>query len=92
MVFISHKHADRAIADAVRSFIERKTNREVVVYQSSSAEAESPYLGRPLTTELKEALWKAGVVILLYTSEDQDWQWCVLIGVEPTMRDTLFHA
>lgn len=91
MVFISHKHADRAIAEAVRAFIERRTNREVLVYQSSSGEAESPDIGRSLTSQLKEALWKAGVVILLYTSEDQDWQWCMWecgVATNPSSPDT----
>jgi hypothetical protein len=91
MVFISHKHTDRGIADAVRSFIERRSNREVRVYQSSSAEAEAPDVGRALTAELKAALWKTGIVILLYTSEDQDWQWCMWecgVATNPNSPDT----
>jgi hypothetical protein len=91
MVFISHKHTDRVIANAVRSFIESRSNREVRVYQSSSGEAESPDIGRVLTAELKEALWKTGIVILLYTSEDQDWQWCMWecgVATNPNSPDT----
>jgi hypothetical protein len=68
---------DRNIADAVREFVERRSNREVAVYQSSSGESDGPELGRPLTQELKTALWKAGIILLVYTSEDQDWQWCM---------------
>jgi hypothetical protein len=95
MVFISHKHTDRGIADAVRSFIERRSNREVRVYQSSSAEAEAPDVGRALTAELKAALWKTGIVILLYTSEDQDWQWCMWecgVATNPNSPDSSSSA
>src|SRR5262249_43431298 len=90
-IFISHKHIDRDIADAVREFVERRSNREVAVYQSSSGASEGPELGRPLTQELKNALWKAGIVILIYTSEDQDWQWCMWecgVALNPHSPDT----
>jgi hypothetical protein len=90
-IFISHKHADRKIADAVREFVEQRSNREVTVYQSSSGESEGPELGRPLTAELKNALWKVGIVILIYTSEDQDWQWCMWecgVATNPNTPDT----
>ncbi len=76
-LFISHKHADRKIADVIREFIYQRTNREVKVYQSSASDAEAPELGRALSGELKGALWQTGVVILIYTTEDQDWQWCM---------------
>ena len=90
-IFISHKHADRSIADAVREFVERKSNREVAVYQSSSGKSQGPELGRPLTNELKNALWKVGIVILIYTSEDQDWHWCMWecgVATNPHSPDT----
>jgi hypothetical protein len=76
-LFISHKHVDRKIADVIREFVYQRTNREVSVFQSSAADSETPELGRVLSAELKEALWKTGVVILIYTTEDQDWQWCM---------------
>src|SRR5215468_4421154 len=90
-IFISHKHADHSIADVIREFVERRSNREVTVFQSSSGESEGPELGRPLTNELKNALWKAGIVILIYTSEDQDWQWCMWecgVATNPHSPDT----
>jgi hypothetical protein len=90
-IFISHKHADRGIADAVREFIFRTSNREVSVFQSSAADSDNPDLGRILTSELKEALWKTAVVILVYTTEDQDWQWCMWecgVATTPTSPDT----
>jgi TIR domain len=90
-IFISHKHVDRNIADAVREFVRQTSRNEVAVYQSSSGVSEGPELGRPLTEQLKDALWKAGIVILIYTSEDQDWQWCMWecgVALNPHTPDT----
>jgi len=77
LLFISHKHADSRVADVLTDFVYKRTNRDVEVFQSSAADAKSPELGRDLTEQLKEALWQAGVVILVYTTEDQDWSWCM---------------
>jgi hypothetical protein len=77
LVFISHKHADRAIANVVRSFITEQTSGKVAVFQSSDPEAINPGVGRTLNKELRQALWDAGAVILIYTSPDQDWGYCM---------------
>jgi hypothetical protein len=90
-LFISHKHADRKIADVIREFIYQRTNREVTVFQSSAADSEAPELGRVLSAQLKEALWQTGVVVLVYTTEDQDWQWCMWecgVATNPAGPDT----
>jgi TIR domain len=90
-VFISHKHSDRKIATALRKFIYSQAHREVTVFQSSAADAEGTALGRVLSTELKEALWKTGIVILIYTTDDQDWQWCMWecgVATNPASPDT----
>ena len=90
-LFISHKHADRKIADVVREFVYQRTNREVSVFQSSAADSEAPELGRVLSAELKAALWQTGIVILIYTTEDQDWQWCMWecgVATKPASPDT----
>ncbi len=76
-IFISHKHSDRKIATELREFIQRTSLGEVSVFQSSDPLAEGPRLGQPLNQELKEALWKTGVVLLVYTTEDQDWSYCM---------------
>ncbi len=90
-LFISHKHADRKIADVIREFVYQRTNREVSVFQSSAADSEAPELGRVLSAQLKEALWHTGVVVLVYTTEDQDWQWCMWecgVATNPASPDT----
>lgn len=44
LIFISHKHSDRAIANAVRSFVTERSSGNVRVFQSSDAAALGPML------------------------------------------------
>lgn len=76
-IFISHKHADRQIATELRKFLDRWSHKEIPVFQSSAPLAKGPRLGHALTAELKQALWDTGVVFLIYTTEDQDWSYCM---------------
>lgn len=76
-IFISHKHADKKIATELRTFLNQWSRGEVPVYQSSAPQAQGPRLGYALTDELKKGLWDAGVVLLVYTTEDQDWSYCM---------------
>jgi hypothetical protein len=69
LIFISHKHIDRAIANVVRSLITEQSAGNVRVFQSSDPEAMAPRVGRTLNTELRQALWEASAVILVYTSQ-----------------------
>ena len=90
-VFISHRHADRRIATALRGFIDQWGRKEVSVFQSSAEEADSPRLGYTLSAELKQALWDAGVVLLVYTSDDPDWSYCMWecgVATKPTAPPT----
>lgn len=77
LLFISHKHADRAIADTIRSFVTMSSGGRVAVFQSSSPMADAPKVGRNLNKQLREALWRTSVVILIYTVPDQDWTYCM---------------
>lgn len=77
VLFISHRHDDRAIAEVLRRFIEARTGGRVRVFQSSSPIAASPRQGRNLTEELRRALWHASVVVLIYTTRDEDWSYCM---------------
>lgn len=76
-LFISHRHADRAIADAVRSFITDRSGNDVVVHQSSSSDAQAPKIGRNVNRELTTWLWKTDVLVLIYTGRDRDWDYCM---------------
>lgn len=77
LLFISHKHSDSKIADVIRSFITMSSGGRIEVFQSSSPLADAPKVGRNLNKQLRETLWKASVVILVYTSEGQDWTYCM---------------
>jgi hypothetical protein len=77
LLFISHRHADRPIADALREFITNRSGGRVEVFQSSSAESEGPRAGRELHRELVEHLWVAAVVLLVYTRAEEDWSYCM---------------
>lgn len=77
ILFISHRHDDHAIADVLRRFIEARTGGRVGVFQSSSPGAKGPQQGGNLREELQHALWHASVVVLLYTTRDQDWSFCM---------------
>ena len=77
LLFISHRHADREIADVVRKFINYQSRDDVKVYQTSSADAEAPKIGRNISRELMNALWKSQVLMLIYTGADRDWDYCM---------------
>jgi hypothetical protein len=98
LVFISHKHSDSLIADEIRKWIHKWSLREVAVFQSSTPDARNPEVGRVLTTELHKALWTCGAVILVYTTEDHDWSWCMYecgvatIPESPNSRVVVFQC
>jgi len=77
LLFISHRHADQAIADVLRKFVTDRSGGRIEVFQSSSADADGPRVGRELHRQLKEHLWAAGMVVLVYTSPDEDWSYCM---------------
>lgn len=76
-IFISHKHEDKKIADIIRKFLDQESRKEIRVYQSSNSNAQGPRLGNTITSELKQELWDSGVVLLIYTTEDKDWSYCM---------------
>ena len=76
-LFISHRHADRRIADVIRKWVGANSGGRVRVFQSSAAAAVGPRIGESLNEELARNLAKADVVILVYTADDHDWQYCV---------------
>jgi hypothetical protein len=77
LLFISHKHTDSKIADVIRTFVTMSTLGYVDVYQSSTAWAQGPEVGRSLNKQLREKLWKASILILLYTDAEKDWNYCM---------------
>lgn len=91
LLFISHKHDDREIGLAVANFVRSITGGNVDVYLSSEPRFKGPRAGKKLNDELKNALWESDVVVLIYTSEDKDWSYCMWecgIAVYPDSPDT----
>jgi hypothetical protein len=91
LVFISHKHADHSIATAIRSFINEQSRGTLRVFQSSDATAVGPKIARELNPELQKALWEAKIVILVYTTTDKDWGYCMWecgVATTPGSPDT----
>lgn len=76
-LFISHRHEDVALADALRRFIDARTGGRVRVYQSSASDGDGPKQGQNITAELRRALWHASVVVLIYTTREHDWSYCM---------------
>ena len=76
-LFISHKHSDTRIARVLAEFIEARSNGGVRVHLSSSPDFQGPKFAASLNAQLREALWKTDVLILVYTSADADWQYCM---------------
>jgi len=77
LIFISHKHTDHAIATAIRNFINEQTRGNFRIFQSSDAKAVGPSVAHELNAELQKALWEAKAVILVYTTSDKDWGYCM---------------
>lgn len=91
LLFISHKHDDKDVAEVIADFIKKKSGGRIRVYLSSNANYEGPRQGKSLNNQLKKALWEAAVVILVYTSNDNDWSFCMWecgVATDPRSVDT----
>jgi hypothetical protein len=77
LLFLSHKHADRKVAEAVKDLIVDSTANAVRVFMSSDPGSEGPGIGRSLSSELKRALHEATAVVLVYTVAEHDWTYCM---------------
>jgi hypothetical protein len=77
LLFISHRHTDREIADVIRRFVTYRSGNDVIVHQSSSSDAQAPKIGRSVNRELTKWLWKTDVLVLIYTDHDREWDYCM---------------
>lgn len=88
--FISHRHVDWDIANALRKWIYKATNNGVSVYQSSSG-ANAPLTGDPLNESLRQELYESSVVLCPFTGHGPDWSWCMWecgLATHPLRADT----
>ncbi len=91
LLFISHRTADKPIADVVRDFVTTRSGGNVDVFQTSSWEAHGPRIGGNVNRELRHALWRADALILIYTRQEGDWSYCMWecgVATEPQSDDT----
>lgn len=93
LLFISHKHSDAVIANVLASFVRMWSGGKVEVFQSTSTKEKTgrPAIGGVLRNELMNYLWRTQCLILLYTSPDQDWGYCMWecgVAMHPQSPDT----
>jgi TIR domain len=89
-IFISHRHADKAIADSLNAHLQRWQVRKDEIFQSSHAEG-GPKLGGKLNRELLRALSEVRLLLLVYTKADANWSYCLWecgVAVDPNHGDT----
>jgi hypothetical protein len=77
LIFISHKHADKDIALTVAQWVQDATDYNMDVYLSSHESFKGPRFGREINKELRTALWNCDALILIYTTEDREWSYCL---------------
>ena len=76
-VFISHRHADKAIAEVVATFLDERSAGAATIHCSSHTDFRRPTAGDSLAVSLKRALGASDIVVLIFTSEAEDWSWCM---------------
>lgn len=74
-IFISHRFADREIADIVRRHL-GGWGFDNEIFQAS-APGHGPAAGAAITDELKKALEEAKLFLLTFTLADHDWSYCM---------------
>jgi hypothetical protein len=76
LLFISHRHSDARIASVLKNWIENRALGNIAVFQSSSVGA-APRIGANLNSQLLDNLALAQSVVLVYTTSDQNWSYCM---------------
>lgn len=76
VVFISHRHADKAIAHVVNRHLAEWGIAERNIFQSSDPKQGST-AGQNQAQYLKSKLANTNLFILIYTHSDEDWAFCM---------------
>ncbi len=90
-IFISHCHEDKEIASLLYNTFQDWTLGKVQVFQTSAARSGTPGPGQDLTKGLLNCLKQSHVVILIYTSSEYDWSYCMWecgVATNPARPDT----
>jgi len=76
-IFISHRYADKAIADALKYALKSWGNGQIRVCQSSDVREKDAKIGGNLSGAQRTALSHNNVMILIYTITDNEWFYCM---------------
>ncbi len=76
LVFISHRHADKAIASVLNEHLQKWQVSKDQIFQSSDSKGGAN-IGGNVNKELTDALSEARLVLLVYTTADADWSYCM---------------
>jgi len=90
VIFISHSHKDKEIADIFRETIEDWSSGSIKIVQSSYGGAGMA-IGEELEQSVKKAISESSIVLLIYTGADKDWAWCMYecgLASDPTSQDS----
>jgi hypothetical protein len=89
-VFISHRHADKGLAEAILYHLTLWGLRGEDIHLSSDFMSE-PGASRLRQNNLTKALWVTSLLLLVYTVEDEDWSYCMWeagVASSPDSPDT----
>jgi hypothetical protein len=76
-IYISHRQADKAIADVLKNAMHSWCNGQIQVFQSSDVRNNASKVGQKLTDTHKKVLSDTNVMLLIYTVADNDWLYCI---------------
>ena len=76
-VFISHRPADKGIADILKNVLQTWGSDNLCVYQSADLRENCFDEGRCLTDAQKKILTNTNVLFLIHTINDNDWYFCM---------------
>jgi hypothetical protein len=75
-VFLSHRTADKPIADVVfEALADCGIAKRNIFYSSTTDKGKRPTIGEFLASEIAQNLHDASLFILVYTLSDEDWSW-----------------
>lgn len=89
-IFISHRHRDSTIANALRTQLQAWGIPEDCIFQSSHYK-QSGKIGRPIRDSIKAFLEQTKLVILIYTHPDMKWDYCMYecgLATDPATVET----
>ena len=77
-IFVSHRHADRPIADVIVSALKNWAfNQDDIFYASEQSGAGNILIGDFVRRDICEAASECKLMILVFTAPDDDWSWCM---------------